>query len=141
MDNLIMVLENFVQLLDGTNIIPETDEDSNIELTVSGLDYKSNSLIISELVQDAYEPDDEAVEFIISLSANFHILFEWDDYSEASHDNEDDQWFGVTSASEEHLYNTSFEIRVELDLTTGNFTVLTPQNDIQPVVNIHNFIE
>lgn len=141
MDNLIMVLENFVQLLDGTNIIPETDEDSNIDFTVSGFDYQSDSLIISELVQDDYDTDDETVVFSISLSTNFHILFEWDDYSEASYDKEDDQWFGVASASEEHLYNTSFEIRVELDLTTGHFTVLTSPNDIQPVVNIHNFIE
>ncbi len=140
MNDLVSVLEKFLQeSIDGTNFTPETDEsNSHIEFDIVGLSYQQDSLRISNLYQDDY--DEETVEFEVILNADFDISFEGEDYSEASYDKEDDEWYNTETVSEKHIYRKQLNLNVELNLALESFEITTPQNEVHIDVNINDYL-
>lgn len=144
MENLISVLEEYLRQLDGSNINPVTEEDSmysNITFTVQGVDYRQNSVQIQEFFVEEYNPEDEFIEFALRVQSRFNILFEGDDYSEASHDSEDDVWYGVETVSEEHTYEVAIDLNAQLNLEDNSFEILEPISPISIDVDVNEFTE
>ena len=144
MENLISVLEEYLRQLDGSNINPVTEEDSmysNITFTVQGVDYRQNSVQIQEFFVEEYNPEDEFIEFALRVQSRFNILFEGDDYSEASHDSEDDAWYGVETVSEEHTYEVAIDLNAQLNLEDNSFEILEPISQISIDVDVNEFTE
>lgn len=144
MEDLILVLEAYLKQLDGSNINPVTEEDtmySHCTFTVQGFDYQQNSLKILGLRQEDYSSEDETIEFEVGLEAKCHILLEGDDFSEASHDSEDDEWYGVQTVSEEHIYKVSTELHARLNLENNLFEILEPINTISIDIDVNEDIE
>lgn len=144
MENLIAVLEEFLAQLDGDNIRPVTEDNSmysSVEFVVQGFDYRRNSAQIQNFSVEEYNPDDEFVEFALNIKCNLDILFEGDDFSEATHDPEDDEWYNVTTVSIEHTYEVSFDLQVRLNLTNEIFEIISPIREIAIDVDVDEFIE
>lgn len=144
MENLISVLEEYLRQLDGSNINPVTEEDSmysNITFTVQGVDYRQNSVQIQEFFVEEYNPEDEFIEFALRVQSRFNILFEGDDYSEASHDSEDGVWYGVETVSEEHTYEVAIDLNAQLNLEDNSFEILEPISPISIDVDVNEFTE
>ena len=144
MENLILVLEEYLRQLDGTIINPVTEEDaaySNVDFTCQGFDYIQNSAQIQEFFVEEYNSDDEFIDFALRVQGSFNILFEGDDPSNASHDSEDDEWYGIETISEEHIYEVSIELHARLNLENEFFEILNPISTIFIDVDVNKFAE
>lgn len=138
--NLITEIENFIRRFDSENFSPFAEEDTQydgLDFVISGLDFVNNSAAITSIEQTDVE--DNIVIFSIDVQYTANILAEADDYREASHDNEDDEWYNVKPVSIQGDFNVTLEdIEVELDTETEQFRIMTPVREIRVDINVNN---
>lgn len=140
-NDFITEIRNFLGLLSSDNINIFTDENSEydgLDFTIFGMDFLPETLKITRM--EVVEANDEMVSFDVDVSVMAHLLLEADDYREASHDNEDDEWYNVQNVSIENDYALSLE-NLSIDLNIGNetFAINTNFNSISIDVNADDF--
>lgn len=140
-NDFITEIRNFLGLLSSDNINIFTDENSKydgLDFTIFGMDFLPETLKITRM--EVVEANDEMVSFDVDVSVMAHLLLEADDYREASHDNEDDEWYNVQNVSIENDYALSLEnLSIDLNIENETFAINTNFNSISIDVNADDF--
>lgn len=140
-NELITEIRNFLRMLTSDNINIFTEENSEfdgLDFTISGMDFLFDSLRITRM--EIVEANDETVSFDVDASVTAHLLLEADDYREARHDNEDDEWYNVQNVSIDEDFALAFEdLQIDLNIENEAFVINANPNDISIDVNADDF--
>ena len=140
-NDFITEIRNYLELLSSDNINIFTDENSEhdgLDFSIFGMDFLPETLRITRM--EVVEANDEIVSFDVDVSVLAHLLLEADDYREAIHDKEDDEWYNVQNVSIEEDYELTLEnLSIDLNIENETFAINTNSNSISIDVNADDF--
>ena len=145
--NLDEVLTNFINSLDIDNYSYETNEWSHfsfLDFDISSADYVENSLIINKNEYEIYDINPETMYAQLSVPVSYQVdsVLYAEDFSCASYDKEDGVFYNVETVEVDNRFNVEeVEIDLELDLSTGEFEIISESNEINAEFNIDEPLE
>lgn len=107
------------------------------EFVLDSLDYNGNFKILQrDIVYIDSKNKQGYINFKVSYEVNAY--FEMDDYSEATHDSEEDKYYNVKHISKNDKYEIVLDdLEVLIDIENKDYEVLSESNEFYPEIKFY----